>query len=115
MTGHFFLDAILVLLVCGVIGLWWTGIRAKELATEHARLLCRRESVQLLDYTVALKKMRLARSQTGSASLKREYSFDFTAEGQHRDQGSVLLNGHTLIRVNLPYTRDEDGNRVFLN
>jgi len=47
--------------------------------------------------------------------MRREYKFEFTAEGQHRDQGSVTLNGHQLVNVHLPYTRDADGNRVFVH
>lgn len=115
MTGSFFLDAFLLLLIATIVALWWTGMRAKELATRHARLLCQRESVQFLDYTVALKKLRLSRTKMGSTCLRREFSFEFTAEGQHRDHGTVLLNGHTLVKALLPYTRDEEGNRVFLN
>lgn len=115
MTGNFFGDALLLGLAATVIGLWWTGSRAKELAVSHARNLCARESVQLLDYTVELKKMGLAQSATGAKCLRREYRFEFTAEGNYRDHGTVSLNGHALANVYLPYTRDADGNRVFVN
>ena len=115
MTGHFYLDMLLLVAAATVLGLWWTGTRTKELAVTHARRLCKRESVQLLDYTVALKAWRFGRSGSGSASIRREYSFEFTAEGAYRDQGSVVLNGYKLVNVHLPYTRDEDGNRVFLH
>lgn len=113
MTGNFFADILLLGLAAAVIGLWWTGSRAKELAVSHARNLCERESVQLLDYTVALQKISLGQSASGSKCLRREYRFEFTAEGSHRDQGTVSLNGHALANVYLPYTRDEQGNRVF--
>lgn len=114
MTGYFFLDAVLLVSAAVILALWWTGSRAKELAVGHARTLCKRESVQLLDYTVALQKMKLARSKSGNACFRREYKFEFTAEGNHRDSGSVALNGHALVNVYLPYTRDEEGNRVFV-
>lgn len=115
MTGNFFVNLLLLAAVAAVLSFWWTGSRAKELAVGHARGLCQRESVQLLDYTVALQKMSIARGASGNACLRRDYSFEFTAEGHHRDQGSVSLNGHTLAKVYLPYTRDADGNRVFVN
>jgi len=115
MTGHFFINALLLAAAATALALWWTGSRAKELAVGHARKLCARESVQLLDYTVALHKMSIGRSASGNACLRREYKFEFTAEGSYRDQGSVSLNGHTLSKVTLPYTRDADGNRVFVN
>jgi len=115
MTGYFFVDLLLLLLAAAVLGFWWTGSRAKELAVGHARTLCNREAVQLLDYTVALQKVKMGRTASGNACLRREYRFEFTAEGNYRDQGSVALNGHALANVYLPYTRDADGNRVFVN
>lgn len=115
MTGNFFVDIILLGLVAAILGLWWTGSRAKELAVSHAGTLCARESVQLLDYTVALQKISLAQSASGSKCLRREFKFEFTAEGNYRDQGTVALNGHSLVNVYLPYTRDEQGNRVFVH
>lgn len=115
MTGNFFANALMLTGVAMVLGLWWTGSRAKELAVGYARSLCVREEVQLLDHTVALRKFNIGRSASGNACLRREYSFEFTAEGSYRDQGSVVLNGHALAKVYLPYTRDADGNRVFVN
>lgn len=115
MTGNFFGNALLLGLGAAIVGFWWTGSRAKELAIAHARSLCERESVQLLDYTVELTKIRMSQSVSGSKCLRRDYKFEFTAEGNHRDQGSVTLNGHALANVYLPYTRDEEGNRVFVN
>lgn len=115
MTGHFFTNVLLLAAAAAAIGFWWTGSRAKELAIGHARNLCAHEGVQLLDYTVALHKMSLGRSASGNACLRREYNFEFTAQGSYRDRGSVALNGHALAKVYLPYTRDADGNRVFVN
>jgi len=115
MSGNFFVNTLLLAAVAAALGFWWTGSRAKELAVGHARALCQREGVQLLDYTVALHKMSIARSASGNACLRRDYNFEFTAEGNYRDQGSVSLNGHSLVKVTLPYTRDADGNRVFVN
>lgn len=115
MTGYFFVDLILLAFAAAILGFWWTGSRAKELAVSHARSLCERESVQLLDYTVALQKISLGQTSSGSKCLKREFRFEFTAEGSHRDQGTVTLNGHSLANVYLPYTRDEHGNRVFVH
>ncbi len=115
MSGNFFVDVLLLCIAAAVLSLWWTGSRAKELAVNHARNLCNREGVQLLDYTVALQKMSLGQSATGSKCVRREYRFEFTAEGNYRDQGTVTLNGHALANVYLPYTRDEEGNRVFVH
>ncbi len=114
MAGNFFQNLMFIALIAAVIGYWWTGMRAKETAVAHAKRLCKRESVQLLDQTVALKKLRLGRDKAGNACLRREYRFEFTVAGEHRDQGKIVLNGKSLHQASLPFTRDEDGNRVFL-
>ena len=95
------------------IAFWWTGARARELAVGHARHACRREGVQLLDQTVVLARTRPSRSRRGSVTLAREFAFEFTHRGEHRDVGRVLMNGPALVRVTFPYLRDEHGNRVF--
>lgn len=97
------------------IAFWWTGARARELATGHARLACRRREVQFLDQTVVLSGVRPARSPRGSASLAREFTFEFTDRGEHRDLGRVHMNGPVLTGVTFPYTRDAEGNRIFAN
>ena len=97
------------------VAFWWTGARARELATGHARAACRREGVQFLDQTVVLARARPARSTRGGTTLAREFAFEFTHRGEHRDVGRVLMNGPTLVRVVFPYLRDEDGNRVFVH
>lgn len=97
----------------GILALWWTGTRARELAVSHARRACTNASLQLLDQTVALKKIRSARDQTGGFCLRREYGFEFTQSGQHRDSGSVTMRGYRLVNVDLPFVRDNEGNRVF--
>lgn len=97
------------------IAFWWTGARARELAIGHARLACRRREVQFLDQTVVLARVRPARSALGSATLRREFEFEFTDRGEHRDAGRVVMNGPRLVAVSFPYTRDAEGNRVFVN
>jgi hypothetical protein len=113
MTGNPFLDLLLFAIPAALLALWWNGARARELAIEHARNACRKQSVQFLDQTVALASMRPGRSATGSTCLTRVFGFEFTDQGEHRDSGSVTMNGQQLLRVHFPYTRDEDGNRVY--
>ena len=112
-------NPLLALLVVAVpalgIAFWWTGARARELAVGHARLACRRQGVQFLDQSVALARARPSRSARGSFALAREFTFEFTHRGEHRDVGRVLMNGPALVRVVFPYLRDEEGNRVFVH
>lgn len=113
MTENAFFDLLIIAIPAALIGLWWTGSRARELAVEHARLACRQHQLQFLDQTVAMRRMRFARSSTGSSCIRREYAFEFTDQGQFRDIATVTMLGHTLQRVHFPYIRDAEGNRIY--
>lgn len=117
---------LILLIVLASIGLlWWSSTQAKEIATQHARQCCKTHQLQLLDQTVALKKIRLARNSRGQLDWQREYEFEYTGKEQlepadaratdtrHRDRGSIFMSGRRLIRVNLPFVRDEAGNRIY--
>jgi hypothetical protein len=115
MSGNALLDLLIIALPAALAGLWWTGSKARELAIGHAKLACRHRQLQFLDQTVALTRMKPARSATGSSCLLREYGFEFTDQGQFRDTGTITMRGHVLQRVHFPYTRDEEGNRIYVH
>ena len=113
MTGNFLFELLLIALPAAAGLFWWDGARAREFAIEHARRACARRNVQFLDQTVALTRIRPARTVGGSMVLQRHFGFEFTSHGAHRDRASVIMQGRRLVDVNFPYTRDADGNRVY--
>lgn len=115
MSGYALLDLLIIAIPAALAGLWWTGSKAQELAIGHAKRSCRQQQLQFLDQTVALKRMKPARSNTGSNCLEREYGFEFTDQGQYRDTATVTMRGHVLKKVHFPYTRDAEGNRVYVH
>ena len=114
MTGNALLDLLLVALPGALIGLWWTGSRVRELAVGHAREACARQGVQFLDQSVALSRLAVER-RGGRTTLRRDYAFEFTAHGEHRDGGTVTMRGQRLVRVRFPWLRDAEGNRVWVH
>ena len=114
MTGNAPLDLLLLALPAALIALWWTGSRVRELAVEHARRACESRGVQFLDQSVALARLRLERGGGGRTALRRDYAFEFTDRGDHRDGGTVTMRGQALVRVHFPWIRDEEGHRVWL-
>lgn len=94
---------IFVLLVS--IFLYWLGsIRAKEIATAHSREACKKVSLEFLDETVSIKKVRLRRNSLGRLVFYREYQFEFTSTGEYRYKGRVKLLGKILLGVEMePY------------
>lgn len=92
-----------IVLVAGF--LYWLGsIRAKEIATSHSREACKKVSLEFLDETVSLKKLRLRRNHSGHLNFYREYQFEFTSTGEFRYKGIIKLLGKSLLDVEMePY------------
>lgn len=91
------------LLVLG--GLWWDGLKTRELAIQAARRVCQQAGVQLLDETVSLRRLRLRRDDRQQLRLYREYAFEYSDTGDNRLPGRVYLLGGIVLDVNLVVMR----------
>ncbi len=97
-------------------------MKAREIAIRHAQRACKTHDMQFLDQTVALKRMRPKRDPHGNPCWQREYTFEYTSTASaedgvirsYRDSGHVRLLGLTVKSVDLPFVRDSDGNRVYI-
>ena len=93
-----FLTALVFL---GVV--YWLRARdLKQLAFIEASKYCKNLDLALLDESVALKSLRPARNSKGRLLLSRVYQFDFTANGEDRYQGEIILVGKQVLQVKLP-------------
>ncbi len=72
---------------------WYDSLRSRERAIALARRACERDSLQLLDYTVACMQTRIARDQDGRLRLRRSYRFEFSDTGDNRRLGTVVMLG----------------------
>ena len=81
---------------------WLDSLRARDAALDGARRACEAEGVQLLDWTVAMTKIRLGRDDEGRRGLQRTYSFEFSDTGNNRIGGSITVIGRQLLALNLP-------------
>lgn len=98
------MDTIIVLLiVIGLIYFWFDSIKSKENAMAYAAHACRDIKVQLLDQTVSLTQLKLARTKQGRLALQRTYQFDFSIHGNERREGRVMLKGHQVEQIQLDY------------
>ncbi|NWG86618.1 MAG: DUF3301 domain-containing protein [Hydrogenophilaceae bacterium] len=87
--------------LCAVGWLWWDGLQKRELAITAARAVCARAGVQLLDETVALRRLRLRRDDRQQARLYREFAFEYAATGDERLPGRVYLLGSQILMAHL--------------
>lgn len=81
---------------------WWDSLRARDVALDGARKACDAEGVQLLDWTVAMRRMRLGRDGEGNRGFQRTYEFEFSDTGNNRIKGSITVIGHQILSLNLP-------------
>ena len=87
------LEAIaLAILLAGTV-FWIDTLRAREAALVAGRAACERYELMLLDDTVAVTKMRLARNAEGRLRVSRVYGFEFSDTGNNRRRGSIALLG----------------------
>lgn len=97
-------DIILLAFLLGSLFYWFDSISAKEIATQNAKKACNKVSLEFLDETVAIKKLRLRRNSTGQMTFYREYEFEFSSTGEFRYKGNVRLLGKQLLDVEMePY------------
>lgn len=91
---------------------WLDSLRARDIALAAARDACTAEGVQLLDWTVAQSRLRLARNDDGQVRWLRVYVFEFSDTGDNRLNGSVTLLGRNVETVHLVPRPYEAGNVV---
>jgi len=89
-----------LLLIVFLVWLWFDSTRSHELAVQITSRLCLKHDVQLLDETVALRRLGVSWPSEG-LRLKRTYRFDYTIEGTERRTGSLVLLGSRLAAYNI--------------
>jgi uncharacterized protein DUF3301 len=96
-----FAELLALILLCLLGWFWLDSIRVRELGVQAARSACRREGVQLLDDTVSIRSVRLARDDDGRLSLRRVYDFEYSGSGDDRQRGSVMLLGGEVVLLDV--------------
>ena len=80
---------------------WHDSLGARERANVAALDTCRSTGASLLDGTVAFCRLQAVRVDGGTLQLRRTYVFDYTRDGVTRQQGFVVLTGHSVDSVGL--------------
>lgn len=93
-----------------LVWFWADSLRAREHALHACARACKEINAQLLDETVALRRLGLARNEYGHAVWRRTYRFEYTFDGALRLHGSVILRGR---RVETVAIRSQDGGTQF--
>lgn len=95
-----------ILVLAAMLGgfwLWSDTLSARERALQVCRRACQRVDAQLLDDTVALRRMALREDAGGRRAIWRLYRFEFTIDGATRRPGFVALLGRGVQHLELDY------------
>lgn len=99
---HDVLEVWLPLLCIAAAATWWyQALRLRERAVAHARHLCERHGLQLLDDSVALHRLRL-NWWHGGLHVTREYRFDTSLGGNDRRAAGITLRGGDIVGASMP-------------
>ena len=81
--------------------LWYDSIQVRGIGIGAAKSACAAEGLQLLDDTVSISSLKLARDDAGRLLLRRVYGFHFSDTGDNRRNGSVVMLGQQVLVVNV--------------
>jgi hypothetical protein len=90
-----------ILLLAALAWLWLDSLKARDAALRTAREACAAEGLMLLDYTVAIANLKLARDDNGRIQIQRAYDFEYSDTGNNRLKGSIVLLGHRIVMLNV--------------
>ena len=92
--------------LAAAVWFWVDSLHARERAVSLCAHLCRTHGAQLLDQTVAVFRLGLARDPRGRLRIRRHYRFEFTRDGAARDAGTIVMIGPRMESAEMP---DPDG------
>lgn len=101
-------SSILFLLFLGALTWFWLDtVRVLEIARTHCKRTCAQYHLQLLDDSVSVTGISLARNKRGQVVLQRNYRFEFHHAGEDvRTQGSLIMRGNQLMMIDIPEYMD---------
>lgn len=98
----FDLDTALLIAALAAGWFWLDNIGARDAAVAAGRQAAEKYGLQLLDETVALHRLRLARDEHGRLRLQRTYRFEVSQTGADRLPCSLTLLGRQLASLDIP-------------
>jgi len=96
------LETFLLIGVIAAAWLWFDSIGARETAIAKGSELAARFSLQLLDETVACRRLWIGRNSRGHLQIMRTYAFEASATGSERLNCQLVLLGKQMHSWHIP-------------
>lgn len=91
-----------------VVWYWWRAKAIKDSVLGAAKNYCKKMDVMLLDDAVYLRGLWFKRDHNGRIRVWRRFLFDFTATGEERYTGRVIMLGQRIEHMELEPHRFSD-------
>ncbi|MFM9912392.1 MAG: DUF3301 domain-containing protein [Methylophilaceae bacterium] len=100
----------IILLAAIILGgwFWLDGLSVHEVAINAGRQAAASNGLQLLDETVAVSRLWVARDAYGRLRFQRTYTFEVSDTGADRLSCTLILLGRKLEQIDIPPHRDRD-------
>ncbi len=89
------------LLLLAAIAFWMSTMTSRDAARSLVAEFCRNNNLQLLDQTVALRRVSLRRKINGNLSFVRVFRFDYSDNGFRRRDGMIWMLANRPIQISL--------------
>ncbi len=97
------MNSVILLVILGLIAWFWFDTqRSQEIAKLTCQQVCGQLHLQLLDDTIALRRVWLKRNRRGRLTVQRLYQFEFSDGGNNRQRGIVIMHGIALEMLEIP-------------
>lgn len=94
-------ELVMIILLVGFLFYWSSSQKIREIALKAAKDYCQKMDIQMLDDYVALNALWLKRDQYGKIRVWRSYLFEFTATGEDRYNGKIIMLGKIIESIQL--------------
>ena len=95
MSEWFIASAILF----AAIAFWYSTMTSRDAARILVAQFCRNNNLQLLDQTVALRRVTVRRKNNGNLSFIRVFRFDYSDNGFRRRDGMVWMLANQPLQI----------------
>ena len=96
-----FSELVMIALLVGILFYWSSSQKIREIAFKAAKVYCQKMDIQMLDDYVALNALWLKRDEYGKMRVWRSYLFEFTATGEDRYNGKIIMLGTLIESIQL--------------
>ncbi len=94
-------ELVLIALLVGFLLYWSSSQQIREIAFKTAKAYCQKMEIQMLDDYVALNALWFKRDEYGKIRVWRSYLFEFTATGEDRYNGKIIMLGKSIESIQL--------------